>query len=252
MEDFTRLDALLERFAKNTVPCCGCAIMRGDEILFETYKGYANQEEKIPLNRNHMFRQASTTKLFTYTIMGMLFEEGKLLFSDPIGEYLPEWKNTTKYVRRENGDFEVVPAKRPITVKDAASMSCGLPYCMFPDENAKIPTLADMSRRIGKLLEEKKVPTLRDEVRVMADVPLMFDPGTHWFYGFGSEIIGALVETIEGKPLRRVFEDRLIRPLGLKNTDTYCTDENKDRVLGNYERLPTASFRLSLREITVM
>ena len=243
MEDFTRLDKLLDGFAQKTVPCCGCAIMRGDEILYEGYKGYANLEEKIPLNKNHMFRQASTTKLFTYTIMAMLFEEGKLLFSDPIGEYLPGWKNTTKYVQRENGGFEVVPTKHPITIKDAASMSCGLPYCMFPDENARIPTLADMSKRIGKLLEEKGVPTLRDEVRVMADVPVMFEPGTHWLYGFGSEIIGALVETIEGKPLRRVFEDRLIHPLGLKNTATYCTDENRDRVLVNYEKLPDGTLR---------
>ena len=59
MEDFTRLDKLLDGFAQKTVPCCGCAIMRGDEILYEGYKGYANLEEKIPdrkstrLNSSH-------------------------------------------------------------------------------------------------------------------------------------------------------------------------------------------------------
>ena len=55
------------------------------------------------------------------------YEEGKFLFSDPVSEYLPEWRHTVRWQRRENGTIELVPLEHPITVRDAAAMMCGLP-----------------------------------------------------------------------------------------------------------------------------
>lgn len=63
----------------------------------------------------------------------MLYEEGKFLLSDPIYEYLPEWRHVKKYNVRPNNEIEIVPLENPITIKDAVTMSCGLPYCMIPD-----------------------------------------------------------------------------------------------------------------------
>ncbi|MDD6189426.1 MAG: serine hydrolase [Clostridiales bacterium] len=235
--DFSRLDRLLESFAQNSVAGCTCSIMQGDELIYEGAAGYADIASGKKMNGNSMFRQASTTKLFTYTILGMLYEEGVFLFSDPVGKYLPEWSETKKYVVRPDGTVDVVPTERPLNIRNAVAMMCGLPYCMVPVPNAATPTLADMSARIGALLE-KGVPTLREEVRAMADVPVMFEPGSQWLYGFGSEITGALVETWTGKPLREVFIERIIEPLGLKNTDTFITPENRDRVVTNYLKKP--------------
>ena len=228
--DFSRLDRLLERFAENSVPGCACAIMQGDTLIYDGCAGYADIASLRRVDTHSMFRQASTTKLFTYAILGMLYEEGRFLFSDPVGDYLPEWKETRKFVRRPNGSIEAVKTERPLTIRNAVAMMCGLPYCMVPTANADTPTLQAMSRRIAALLE-KGTPTLREEVRAMADVPVMFEPGTHWLYGFGSEITGALVETLTGKPLREVFRERIIEPLELKDTDTFITPENRDRVV---------------------
>jgi len=234
--DFSRLDNLIKQFADTkSVPGCGISIMQGDEIVYEGYAGYANIEDKTPVTRTSMFRQASTTKLFTYAIMGMLYEEGKFLFSDPISDYIPEWKNTMRYAVTPNGTVEVVPLEKPITIRHAVAMMCGMPYCMVPALNPITPTLAAMSREIGKLYE-KGVPTLLDEARVMANAPVMFEPGSHWQYGFGSEITGALVEVFTGKPLREVFVDRIIDPLGLENTDTYVTDKNRAQLVTTYKK----------------
>ena len=76
----------------------------------------------------------------------------------------------------------------------------------------------------------------------MADVPVMFEPGSHWLYGFGSEITGVLVETFEQKPLREVFKDRLIVPLELEDTDTFVRPGNKDRVVTNYAKKAPGEF----------
>ena len=233
--DFSKLDKLLETFAKTSVPGCTCSIMQGDELIYEGAAGYADIASGKKTDSHSMFRQASTTKLFTYAILGMLYEEGKFLFSDPVGKYLPEWNNTKKYVVTPEGNVKAVPTEHPITIRNAVAMMCGLPYCMAPAPNATTPTLVAMSERIGKLLE-KGVPTLREEVRAMADVPVMFEPGSHWLYGFGSEITGALVETWTDKPLREVFKERVIEPLELKDTDTFITEESKDRMVTSYRK----------------
>ncbi|MCR5501937.1 MAG: beta-lactamase family protein [Lachnospiraceae bacterium] len=230
------MDKLLQNFVeKGTNPGCAVAVMQGDEMIYHGEAGYADIESGKKVDVHSMFSQASTTKLFTYAILGMLFEEGRFLFSDPLYDYLPEWKNTKKYVMKPNGDIVTAPLEKPITIRDAVAMMCGLPYCMVPAVNPETPTLAAMSRQMEELL--KKGPsTIQEEVRAMSNVPVMFEPGSHWLYGFGSEITGVLVETFEGKPLREVFKDRLIDPLELEDTDTLARPWNADRIVTNYAK----------------
>ena len=250
-EQFRKLDNLLKKFIDNkSIPGCACTIMQGDEIVYEGYYGYSDIASGKLINSDSIFRQASTTKLFTYAIMGMLFEEGEFLFSDPLSDYLPEWKNTQKYIVTPNGTIETAPLENPITIRHAVAMMCGMPYCMVPAVNAKTPTLAAMSEQMTKLLATTggKMADLREEVRVMANAPVMFEPGSHWQYGFGSEITGALVEEMTGKPLREVFKERIIEPLELAHTDTYITDANKDMVVTSYLKKPDGSLVPAPRE----
>lgn len=242
MRDFSRMDNLLKRFVEQgTNPGCAVAVMQGDELIYHGEAGYADIESGKKVDIHSMFSQASTTKLFTYAILGMIYEEGKFLFSDPLSDYLPEWKNTQKYVTLPNGTVETAPLEKPITIRDAVAMMCGLPYCMVPAVDPETPTLAAMSRKMQELL--KKGPsTIAEEVRVMADVPVMFEPGSHWQYGFGSEITGVLVETFEGKPLREVFRDRLIEPLKLEDADTFARPWNRERIVTNYVKTGPGQF----------
>lgn len=244
-KDFSRLDALIRDFSdKGSVPGCAVSIMQGDEVLFESYSGYADIASGKKIDRNSMFRQASTTKLFTYAIMGMLYEEGKFLFSDPIGKYLPEWNNTKKFITTPTGNVKAVPTDKPITIRNAVAMMCGLPYCMVPTANAATPTMAGMSRQMAELLKNG-TPTIREEVRAMAEVPVMFEPGSHWLYGFGSEITGVLVETFTDMPLREVFRKRIIEPLELEHTDTFITDKNRADVVTSYSKKGEGDFEPS-------
>lgn len=243
MSNWKDLDALLRSFTDRTIPGCACVVMEKGELLYEGYAGYADVEQKIPVTKHSLFRQASTTKLFTYVIGMMLYEQGKFLFTDPLYEYLPEWKNTHKYVRMPDGKIQTVPVEHPITVRDAFTMSCGLPYCMRPIDKALLksdtnPTLTAMSEAIRPYCENGRIPTIREEVRAVSSVPLMFEPGTHWQYGFGSEIIGALVEEITGKSVRRNMQEKLIEPLELKDTATLLDEEQMGRLVTCYQIMP--------------
>ena len=87
MADFTRLDALLREFAANTVPSCACAVARDGELLYEGYYGYADLEHKLPVTPGSLYRQASMTKLVTYTILMMLYEQGKVRMDQPLSDF---------------------------------------------------------------------------------------------------------------------------------------------------------------------
>ena len=87
--DFSRMDSLLKRFTdEGTNPGCAVAVMQGDELIYHGGSGYADIESGKKVDVHSMFSQASTTKLFTYAILGMIYEEGKFLFSDPLSDYL--------------------------------------------------------------------------------------------------------------------------------------------------------------------
>ena len=244
MKDFSRLEKLINDFVdKGSVPGCSVAVMQNDELIYHGEAGYSNRETGKPITVNSMFSQASTTKLFTYAIMGMLYEEGKFLFSDPVSDYLPEWKDTKKYVVLPNGEVTVKPLDHPMTVRNAVAMMCGMPYCMVPAMDPVTPTLAAMSKELEALTKKVgRQTTLREEVSVMANAPIMFEPGSHWQYGFGSEITGAIVETLEGKALRDVFKERVIDPLELEHTDTFVRDWNKDFIVTTYGKKGQGDF----------
>ena len=95
-----------------------------------------------------------------------------------------------------------------------------------------------MSEAMKPLCENERIQTLREEVKAMSQVPIMFEPGPHWQYGFGSEIIGALVEVITGKTVRQNMREKIIWPLGLKDTETLLDEEMAKRLVGNYRCTP--------------
>ena len=236
MSNWSKLDQLLVRLTEGDVPGCGVVVMQNNQVVHEAYAGYADVERGIKVDENSIFRHASSTKLFTYVIGMMLYEEGRFRFTDPIGAYLPEWKKPVKVVYTGRGERKIVPAEREITIRDAFSMTCGLPYCMGPTvHDESNPTIAAMAKGVRAISENGRIPTLREEVRAASQAPLMFEPGSHWLYGFGSEIVGALVETITGKTVRRNMQERLIEPLGLQNTATLLGKEMMERLVTCYE-----------------
>ncbi len=112
MADTKALDNLLDDFIRRGLPGCGLQICKNGETIYENYAGYSDIEKNIPVTDKSLFRQASMSKLPLYTTMMMLYERGYFLLSDPISNFFPEWKNTKKYVRYDNGYSSVVPTER--------------------------------------------------------------------------------------------------------------------------------------------
>ena len=163
------------------------------------------------------------SKIPMYTTLMMLYERGCFNLTDPISNWLPEWDQSYYYVQQPNGDYRIEPCKNKITVGDTLSMKCGLPYCnsMAPTEDR---TMRSMQECMKPLLEQGHY-TNREHVRAMSKAILAFEPGTHWIYGFSSELAVALIEAITGKGVDDVMQEFLFDPLEM--------DETRSRYFGD-------------------
>jgi CubicO group peptidase (beta-lactamase class C family) len=147
----------------------------------------------------------------------MLVEEGRLLIVDPVSKYIPAFADVKVGV--VNGDkLDLAPLKRPITVQDLMRHTSGLTYGftgVSPVQKlVKAADLLGMSR------------TLAESVEAMAALPLMHQPGEVWEYGLSTDVLGRIVEIVEGGQLGEILHRRLFEPLGMVDT-AFFTPESK-------------------------
>jgi len=162
------------------------------------------------------------TKVITCVAALRLFEEGSYLMTDPLYEYLPEFKDMNYKQTRDNGMVEILPCTKPIRIVDTFTMSTGYSY--------------DTSDELISAAKAVKNTSLSEFIKVLSNEPLLFEPGTRWHYGFSHDILGALIETISGKSLGDYFNKEIFEPLGMEET-FFCVSipENKaDRIASTY------------------
>lgn len=213
MADFKHLDQLLERFTAGSVPGVGCAVAQDGKILYEKYCGYADIEAGRPITEQTLFRLYSMTKVVTCTAAMMLFERGKFLLTDPLYEYFPEYRHVKKVVWLPDGNYHLEPLDQPLLVKHAFTMACGLPYRQFGES----PTAIAM-RKAVEALEKNGPYDIIDEVKAVAQAPLAFEPGSHWLYGYGHEIVAALIKLVSGMEVSEFEQKEIFEPLGMQDT----------------------------------
>ena len=223
------LDTFLSDVVKTGPAGCGCAVARDGELLYENYFGYADLEKKKKITADSVYRQYSATKVLVCTGAMMLYERGKFLLNDPIYEYFPEWKHTMVAETQEDGAIRLREAKRPIEVRDCFSMAMGIGYG-GPEYTHQMmeKSRAQLAASIGDY-------TLRDDIRAMASVPVMFDPGEHWLYGFGHELVAGLIEAVSGKSVGQFLKEALFDPLGMKNTGYHYFGDIRERMVTPYQ-----------------
>lgn len=226
------MDALLQGFVDGGLPGCGLKITRRGQTVYEGYFGKSDLDTGAPVTENSVFRQASTSKLPLYTAAMILYERGKFLMTDPLYEFLPEYKESRKVVPRPNGGVDIVKTDRPILIRDILTMRCGLPYCNFPVETNDV-TLREMCRAMEPLWKKSHY-TNREHVKAISQVPLAFEPGSHWLYGFASELTCALVEAVTGKSVDDALEELLFAPLDMKDTRSHFFGDIEERMVKLY------------------
>lgn len=164
--------------------------------------GLADRESATPMQRDQLFRLASVSKPLLSTVILGLVAEGVLDLDAPVQRWLRDFRPALA-----DGS---TPA---ISLRQLLSHSSGLGY-RFLEADAKGPYA-----RAGVSDGMDANPLfLADNVRRIAQAPLLFAPGSQWLYSLGVDVAGAVAEAATGESLQALFERLLAAPLGLRDT----------------------------------
>jgi CubicO group peptidase (beta-lactamase class C family) len=205
-------------------------IAREGKVVDVRAYGFQDVESKKPMRADTIFRIASMSKPITSVAVMMLYEDGKLLLTDPISKYIPSFKNQTVVAKSEGGATSTEPAKRPITVRDLLTHRAGLSYG-FLDSGP----VGDSYRKTG-VSDGLTVTagTIAENVDRLAAAPLLSQPGSEWHYGLSVDVLGRLIEVASGMPFDVFLRDRMFKPLGMTDTGFEVPDAKWSRLATVY------------------
>lgn len=203
-------------------------VARHGHVVWFKAQGLSDREAGKPMRPDSIFRICSMSKPITSVAVMMLYEEGRFLLEDPISKYLPEFKDPKVLVKPANGPPYTIPATHEITIRDLLRHTSGLTY--------------NWNENLGPLYEKANVAhgllpydgTIGDNVKRLAPLPLLFNPGERFEYSLGVDVLGRLVEVVSGKPLDEFFRTRIFEPLGMKDTSFFPPENKLDRLTAAY------------------
>ena len=203
------------------------AVLLGRDLVDLKCIGWADKEVQTPLRVDHIFRVFSNTKLITSCAALLLLEEGRFQLDDPVEHFIPQLANRRVLRRNATSLDQSEPSVRPITIRHLMSHSAGLSYGQF-----------DPGTIIFKVYNDRQVlnpaKTLAEMIDVLADLPLVFQPGTSWEYSVATDVLARLVEVISGQRFGAFIQSRILSPLGMEDTGFVVPENSRNRLVAYY------------------
>jgi CubicO group peptidase (beta-lactamase class C family) len=186
-----------------------------------------------PMQKDTIFRIYSMTKPITGAAMMILYEEGKWKPGDPIAKHIPEFAGLKVYSGMDsNGGMKLEPPAHAPTMGELMTHTAGFTYGFFGNTP------------VDKLYRESspfQAPSLKEFVGRVAKLPLAYQPGEAWMYSVSVDIQGYLVEALSGRPFPDFVRDRILVPLGMKDTGFFVPQDKLARLATVYRPDPKGS-----------
>ena len=190
-----------------------------------------------------LYRIYSMTKPITGMATMMLIDEGKLGLDQPLHDRLPNFANmqAQKVYDGPITADNLEPAARPITIRQLLTHTAGLGYGIVQSgpiaeafrARGVVPGLVT---RLQVLPVFRGTPVQGLDVFVdrVAEMPLVYQPGTKWSYSIGFEVLGRVFEVVSGQPFDRFLQDRFFDPLGMTDTHFQVPRAKAERLTTSY------------------
>jgi CubicO group peptidase (beta-lactamase class C family) len=191
-------------------------ISRHGQVVHQDAYGLADIGTRRPMTEDSYFYVYSMTKPVTSVALLILYEEGKFQLTEPIARYMPELANARVF-DRETG--RVVDAVRQPTIEDVFRHTAG--YLYGPQGDTDV----DRAYREANLLGSN----LAEFSRKLGTLPLGYQPGARWVYSVSHDVQARLVEVLSGKKFDEFVRERILEPLGMKETVFGRPDRLKDQ-----------------------
>lgn len=198
-------------------------VWRKGQVQEASVAGWMNVESGRPMEPDTLFRVASMTKPITSTAALMLLDEGRFELTESIAGWAPEFSEM-RVLRSPAGPLEdTAPANRPITFEDLLTHRSGLTYGDFHSG----PIAQAYRDALGGDIDSEVPPD--QWIARLAALPLIDQPGAAFHYGHSTDLLGLLIERMEGAPLGDVLQKRIFDPLGMHDTGFTVPPEKRDR-----------------------
>lgn len=225
------MDKLLrQEVASGSVKGASALVLhKGQEIYYNAF-GFADAERGIPLHRDTIIHLYSMSKPITAAAVMILAERGELDVWDAVSAYLPAFQEPKVWSEEKQCE---IPAEREITVWDLLNMTSGIPYPDMTHEPGR-----RMDRVVKELVsrrERGETVDTQEYMRQIASVPLCFQPGDRWMYGFSADILGGIIEVVSGKKFSQFLREELFEPLGMTDTGFFVPKEKLARLAQYYD-----------------
>jgi len=204
-------------------------IARDGKIVYNKAFGVSDIEAQTAMRNDNIFRIASQTKAITSLAVMMLFEEGKFLLDDPISKYIPEFANPVVIDKYDEADTTFVPVKanREVTIRDLLTHTSGIDYAGIGSRTMNaIYAKGEIFAGFGN----DKI-MLGDNIRKLARLLLIHQPGEKFTYGLNVDVLGYLVEVVSGESLDQYFHKHIFEPLGMNDTYFYLPPAKFERLV---------------------
>jgi CubicO group peptidase (beta-lactamase class C family) len=226
--DFSVVRAAMQRYVDQDILAgVSWTVLRGRDIADQQCVGLADREANIALRGDHIFRAFSNTKIFVTCAIMMLKEEGRIGLDDPIEKFLPQLGNRQVLKPAATSLADVEPARGPITIRQLLTHTAGLSYGIF-DPGTVIFKGYNEARVLNPLTP------LTDMIDKLADLPLIYHPGTSWEYSVATDVLGRVVEVVSGQALDAFFKARIYDPLGMVDTGFFVPEAKQNRLVAYY------------------
>ena len=223
-----RLHEGMQRFVdRNEIAGVVTLVSREGRTVDTHATGFQDLESKTPMRTDTLFRIASMTKPITSVAVMMLYEEGKLLLTDPVSKFIPSFKSTQ--VLEAGADKPVAP-RRQITIRDLLSHRSGITYGFL---NGGAVGSGYRKSGVTDGLTATTM-TLAENIDKLAAEPLIAQPGAAFNYSLSTDVLGRVVEVVSGQPFEVFVRERLIKPLKMVDTDFVVPESKWSRLATVY------------------
>ena len=194
---------------------------------YEGKVGYKNLDTKESIQEDTLYRIWSMTKPIIAIAAMQLIEKDLMKLNDPINLYLPEFSDLKVLKNEEEIITNTINLEKQPTIKDLLLHTAGFSYNFLADP-------------VGKEYDQIKLfnsstSSLEEEVKLLATIPLLFQPSSKWRYSVSMDVLSRILEVIMKSPLQDILKNQIFLPLGMDDTDFYISKRNASRLMQSYE-----------------
>lgn len=205
-------------------------VKKDHQTIYRHKQGYSDYGCTRPVSEQDLYYLYSCTKIATMTACMQQAEAGRLRLDAPVSDYLPEFANMKvadnfvmgSFANMPNQSSPAHPAKNPILMRDLMAMTAGLSY------HTTSEPIMELKRKSGN-----KAST-RQMVSAIAQMPLLYEPGTRHAYSLGHDVAAAVVEVVAGQRFSDYVIEHIFKPLGAHDVFFHLREEDKGRLAEQY------------------